>query len=300
LAAGARSPEALLRRIELRLGRRLDGLLEGEHRSRRSGAGTEEAITRAYEPGDDVRWVDWRLSARRGFPMVRVPQRDPLLTAWALLDCSPSMAFGSQVQTKLELAQEVLAALAGLLRRRGDRLGIAATRGERLDLVRPPTADRRGLVAALGAVEALEPPEAGAGRTDLGRAVASLGRVARERGLVVVLSDLPLQSGLERSLGALGRRHDLIVVEVRDPRERELPAMGPLALVDLETGRRVSVDTADRRFRDRFAGAVSDADARRRALVARARASHVVVSTDADWVLPLARALARPGPRARR
>jgi uncharacterized protein (DUF58 family) len=231
--------------------------------------------------------------------MVRVPQRDPLLTAWALLDCSPSMAFGTTNQTKLQLAHEVLAAIAGLLRRRGDRLGIAATRGERLDLVRPPTAVRRGLVAALGAVEDLAPPDAGAGRTDLGRAVASLGRVARERGMVVVLSDLPLQSGLERALGGLGRRHDLIVVEVRDPRERELPDVGPLALVDLETGRRVSVDTADRRFRDRFAGAVSDADARRRGLVARARARHVVVSTHSDWILPLARALAHPGPRAR-
>jgi len=289
-----------MRRIELRLHRRLDGLLEGEHRGRRAGAGAEEAITRTYEPGDDVRWVDWRLSARRGVPMVRVPQRDPLLTAWALLDCSPSMGFGTTNQTKLELAHEVLAAIAGLLRRRGDRLGIAATRGEKLDLVRPPTADRRGLVAALGAVEDLAPAYgAGAGRTDLGRAVASLGRVARERGLVVVLSDLPLQAGLERALGGLGRRHDLIVVEVRDPRERELPDVGPLALVDLETGRRVSVDTADRRFRERFAGAVSDADARRRGLVARARARHVVVSTDSDWILPLARALAHPGPRAR-
>jgi uncharacterized protein (DUF58 family) len=295
---GARSPDALLRRIELRLARRLGGLLEGEHRGLRAGAGAEEAITRPYQPGDDVRWVDWRLSARRGVPMVRVPMRDPLLTAWALVDCSPSMAFGSRVQTKLDLAQEVLAALAGLLRRRGDRLGVAATRGERLDLVRPPTADRRGLVAALGALEALPPPEPGAGRTDLGRVLGSLGRVARERGLVVVLSDLPLQPGLERALGGLGRRHDLIVVEVRDPRERALPAVGPVALVDLETGRRVSVDTADRRFRDRFAEAVADADARRRALVARARGRHVVVSTDADWVLPLARALARPAPRA--
>jgi uncharacterized protein (DUF58 family) len=295
---GARSPEALLRRIELRLSRRLDGMLEGEHRGRRAGAGAEEAITRPYEPGDDVRWVDWRLSARRGVPMVRVPQRDPLLTAWALLDCSPSMAFGSQVQTKLELAHEVLAALAALLRRRGDRLGVAATRGERLDLVRPPTADRRGLVAALGAVEDLPPPEPGAGRTDLAGAVAALGRVARERGAIVLLSDLPLQPGLERALGSLGRRHELIVVEVRDPRERELPEVGPLALVDMETGRRVSVDTADRRFRSRFESAVADADASRRALVARARGRHVVVSTDSDWVLPLARALSRPSLRS--
>jgi uncharacterized protein (DUF58 family) len=208
------------------------------------------------------------------------------------------MAFGSQVQTKLELAHEVLAALAALLRRRGDRLGVAATRGGRLDLVRPPTADRRGLVAALGAVEDLPPPEPGAGRTDLAGAVSALGRVARERGMIVVLTDLPLQPGLERSLGVLGRRHELIVVEVRDPRERELPAVGPLALVDMETGRRVSVDTADRRFRSRFESAVADADAGRRALVARARGRHVVVSTDSDWVLPLARALSRPSLRS--
>ena len=104
-AAAVRSSEGLLRRVELRVGRRLDGILQGERRGRRPGPGAEPALTRAYEPGDDVRWVDWPLSARLGEPMVRVPEIEPVLTAWALVDCSPSMAFGSTVQRKLDLAR---------------------------------------------------------------------------------------------------------------------------------------------------------------------------------------------------
>ena len=201
------SPEALLRRVELRIARRLDGLLQGERRGRRPGPGGEPSLTRGYEDGDDVRWVDWPLSARVGEPMVRVPEIEPVLTAWALVDCSPSMAYGSEVRTKLELAREVLGGVGVVMRRRGDRLGVVATRGGDLDLVRPPRADRRGLVAALAAVErlpALEPGAAGV-RTDLTRAISSLGRIARHRGAVVIISDFPLQPGLEHAIGGLSR-----------------------------------------------------------------------------------------------
>jgi uncharacterized protein (DUF58 family) len=282
----------VLRRLELRVARRLDGLLQGERRGRRPGPGGEPALTRTYEPGDDVRWVDWPLSARVGRPMVRVPELEPVLTAWALVDCSPSMAFGTVSRTKIELAREVLAGLGVLLRRRGDRLGLAATVAGGLDLVRPPRADRRGLAAALASLDHVAPP-AEPGRTDLARAVTALGRVARHRGVIVLLTDLPEEPSLESALGALGRRQDLVVVEVRDPRERELPAIGPLPLHDMETGATAVVDTADPRFRERFARNVADADARRAAMVARVGARHVVVDTDRDWVLPLVRALGR-------
>ncbi len=296
MAAPSGSPavDPLLRRVELRIARRLDGLLQGERRGRRPGPGGEPALTRAYEDGDDVRWVDWPLSARLGEPMVRVPEIEPVLTAWALVDRSPSMAYGTTGGTKDELAREVLAGVGVVLRRRGDRLGVIATGAGELDVVRPPRADRRGLVAALAAVERVRPAEGEGGRTDLVRAIAALGRIARHRGAVVLISDFPLQPGLERSIGALGRRHEVIAVEVRDRRERELPDVGPVQLRDMETGRRRLVDTADPRFRTRFAAEVEATDRAREALLARAGARHVIAETGRDWVLPLARTLGRP------
>ncbi len=211
------------------------------------------------------------------------------------------MAYGSEVRTKLELAREVLGGVGVVMRRRGDRLGVVATRGGDLDLVRPPRADRRGLVAALAAVDrlpALEPGAPGA-RTDLTRAISSLGRIARHRGAVVIISDFPLQPGLEHALGGLSRTHEIIAIEVRDRRERDLPRVGPVELRDLETGRRRLVDTADPRFRERFAAAVESADRTRAALLARAGARHAIVSTGEDWLLPLARTLDRPVRRRR-
>jgi len=291
--------EALLRRVELRVGRRLDGLLQGERRGRRPGPGGEPSLTRAYEDGDDVRWVDWALSARTGEPMVRVPEIEPVLTAWALIDLSPSMYFGTRVQTKIELAREVLAGLGVVMRRRGDRLGILATRSGDIDLVRPPRADRRGLVASLAALDRVAPADAADGRTDLARAVTSAGRIARHRGAVVLISDFPSQPGLERAIGALGRRHEIIAVEVRDRREREIPDVGPVHLRDLETGRRHLVDTADARFQSRFAAAVEASDRARNAMLARAGARHVIAETGADWVLPLARSLGSAAIRRR-
>jgi uncharacterized protein (DUF58 family) len=300
--------DAVLRRVELQIGRRLDGILQGERRGRRPGPGGEPTLTRAYEPGDDVRWVDWPLSARAGVTMVRVPEIEPVLTAWALVDLSPSMGFGSRVETKAELAREVLAGIGVILRRRGDRLGVVASRRGELDLVLPPRGDRRGLVASLAALDRAAPPalapepRAGApvGRTDLARALRGLGRVARHRGAVVVLSDLPgsadpgTATELERAFGLLARNHEVVAVEIRDRRERELPVVGPLTLRDVETGRRALVDTADPRFRRRFAEVVAEASQRRAALLARAGAHHVVLETGDDWVPVLAAALRRP------
>jgi uncharacterized protein (DUF58 family) len=291
------SPDALLRRVELRVGRRLDGLLQGERRGRRPGPGADSSLTRSYELGDDVRWVDWPLSARLGEVMVRVPELEPVLTAWALVDLSPSMSFGTTMRTKLELAQEVLTGVGIVLRRRGDRLGLAATWSGALDMVHPPRGDRRGLVNALAALDRVPPAAGTPGRTDLARAVTALGRVARHRGVVLVLSDFPLQAGLERALGMLGRRHEVVAVELRDRREREMPRLGPLRLRDMETGRTVLVDTSDPRFQERFAAGVTQDDAARTALLARAGARHLRVATDEDWMLPLARALGRPRPR---
>lgn len=291
----ALSPEAVLRRVELRVARRLDGILQGERRGRRPGPGAEHSLTRAYEPGDDVRWLDWQLSARVGEPMVRVPELEPVLTAWALIDTSPSMAFGTVRTTKRELAREVLGGLGTILRRRGDRLGVAVSTGQGLDVVGEPRGDRRGLIAALGGYDAYRPTHDGT-RTDLAAAITSLGRVLKHRGLVVILSDFPMSDGLEQALGILGRRQELVLIEVRDPRERDLPELGPVTLRDVETGRTVLVDTADPRFQERFRAVTSEADRQRESMFRRVGGRHLVATTDADWVLPLARCLMRPVP----
>lgn len=249
-------------------------------------------MTRAYEAGDDVRWVDWPLSARSDGPMVRVPEIEPVLTAWALLDRSPSMDFGSAVRTKSDAAEEILAGVGTVLRSRGDRFGLIATGAGDLDLIHPPRGDRRGLASALSALAALPPPERAP--TDLARAVRSLGRMARHRGLVVVISDFPDQPELENALGVLGRRHELVAVELRDAREHELPSVGPIHLRDVETGRSRRVDTSDRAFRRRFAEVVAEDRDRRDAMMSRVGARHVVLRADEDWVIPLARALDRP------
>ncbi len=289
----ARSPEAILRRVEMRVARRLDGVLQGERRGRRPGPGGDPSITRVYAPGDDVRWIDWPLTARSGEAMVRVPELQPVLTAWALVDISPSMQFGSRVRTKADLGREALAGFGTVLRRRGDRLGIAATTTGKLDLIRPPRGDRRGLVSALAALDRLPPTPTGA-RTDLAGAITRLGRVARHRGAIAVISDFPDQHGLEAALGALARRHEVIAVELRDARERELPeSLGMIRLRDMETGATQVVDTADPRFRERLAQVAAEADAARAAMFVRVGARRVVLDTDRDWVLDLARALSR-------
>jgi uncharacterized protein (DUF58 family) len=206
------------------------------------------------------------------------------------------MGFGTEVRTKLDLAREVVAAIGTVMRRRGDRLGVAATVSGGLDLLRPPRGDRRGLISALAALDHVRQP-ANPGRTDLGRALTTLGRVAVHRGMVIVVSDLPAGEGLERALGGLSRRHEVVGIELRDRRERDLPRMGALPLRDLETGRRVVVDTADPRFRQRFARMVREADARRDGMLARAGVRHVAIETGQDWLLPLARALSHPRSR---
>lgn len=290
LAARSSAARALLRRVELVVARQLDGLLQGERRGRRPGPGSEPALTRAYEPGDDVRWVDWRLSARTDEVMVRVPEIEPVLTAWALVDASPSMAFGTNVRSKLALAREVMVALGLILARRSDRLGLVVTGGPGLPAVHPPRADRRGLLRLLAQLET-DIDNARQERTDLAASISAIGQIARHRGLVAVISDFPDQPGLERAIGSLARRHEVLAIEIRDRRERTLPEVGTIRLRDVETGGTILVDTSDPRFRERFASAVADDAARRRGMLARAGARHLVLSADDDWVMPLAGAL---------
>ena len=256
-------PEALLRTLDLKIGRRIDGLLAGEHRTAMIGVGTELAQIREWEPGDDIRRIDWNATARTGGVQVRVDVAERALTSWIVLDVSPSMTFGTADRRKWDVAEGVALAAGHLGSRRGNRVG-AVTFGGSSDLMLPPRQGRAGLLGVLRAVR--EDPEfVPAGATSVGAALGLVGRLAKQRALVVVVSDFRGPRDWRAPLLRLSARHAVVAVEIRDAREQELPNVGHLWLVDPETGRRLQVDTGRRRIRERFATAAAEERDRARA-----------------------------------
>lgn len=278
-------PEPLLRALELTVGRRVEGLLAGDHRSSLLGFGSELAQIRPYEPGDDVRLIEWNVTARTGEPHVRVQLADRVLVTWLALDTSPSMGFGTVERRKADIAEGVALAVGHAATRRGNRLGIV-TFGDGRPRTLPPRSGRQGLLGLLVALRE-EPPAGRPGSTPIGEALVRLGAVARQRALVVLVSDFRGPLDWRRPLIDLAGRHEVLAVEIRDPREEELPDVGVLWLVDPETGRQLRVDTASRRLRERYAAAAAE---ERQALAAMLRAAgvaHLVLSTSDDWLRSL-------------
>ena len=279
-------PEAFLRAVDLQLGRRLDGLLTGEHRTAALGMGTELAQVREWAPGDDVRRIDWNATARSNEVQVRVDVAERALTSWVLLDVSPSMRFGTADRRKWDVAEGVAVATGHLASRRGNRIGVA-TFGGTESLVLPPRQGRVGLLAVLLAVRR-EPETERVGATSIGSALTQIAKVARQRSLVVVVSDFRGPADWRSPLLEVASRHAVVAVEIRDPREQALPNIGHVWLVDPETGRKLHVDTSRRRLRERFAEAAE----KDRAALARALASlgvpHLTLSTEGDWLRPFA------------
>ena len=284
-------PEGLLRALDLKIGRRIDGLLAGEHRTAALGYGTELAQIRDWEPGDDVRRIDWNATARSETVQVRVDLAERALTSWVLLDVSPSMRFGTADRRKWDVAEGVAVATGHIASRRGNRVGVA-TFGAGDSLALRPRQGRVGLLSVLLAVRR-EPETERVGRTSIGAAVTQLARVAKQRSLAVVVSDFRGPRDWRAPVSKLAARHAVVAVEIRDPREQELPNVGHVWLVDPETGRKAHVDTARRRLRERFAQAAAD----ERTEVARELASlgvpHLVLSTAGDWLRPFASFFAR-------
>lgn len=289
------APPGAVRRLHLQVAHRLDGVLHGDHLGHLPGPGTEPDEARLYVPGDDVRRIDWAVTARSGDVHVRTPLAERELETTLVVDLTPSMAFGTAGCEKRDVAVAVASALTHLASGPGDRVG-ALVVGERVRAL--PM--RRGPDAALALLHVLQStrPVDGAAPASLTQAMAQLAAQPRRRGLVVVVSDLldGDEPGAEPrwavALKRLGLRHDLVVVEVVDPRELELPAVGVLRLADPESGRQLEVQTADRALRDRYAAAAAQQRAAHARAVRRAGATHVVVRTDRDWLLDLARALA--------
>jgi uncharacterized protein (DUF58 family) len=284
-------PLELLRALEIDVGRRLDGLLAGDYRSRRHGEGTELAQVRPYVPGDDVRQMEWNVTARTGEPHVRVQLAERVLATWLVLDTSPSMQFGTAERRKADVAAGVAIAIGHLATRRGNRLGIT-TFGGRDEVTLPPAQGRRGLLGLLAALSS-GPEEERVGATSLGGALMRTGAIARQRGLVVVVSDFRGPLDWRPPLLDLLGRHELVAVEVRDPRELELPDVGEMWLVDPETGRQVRVDTGSATLRERFAAAAAEERSGVSRVLFALAVPHLVLTTAGDWLRPLAAFLAR-------
>jgi uncharacterized protein (DUF58 family) len=276
----------LLRALQFDVARRLENMLAGDYRSARHGPGTELAQVRPYIPGDDVRLIEWNVTARMGEPHVRVLLAERVLVTWLVLDTSPSMQFGTGERRKADVAAGVALGLGHIATRRGNRLGIV-TFGDDDPVTLPPTQGRHGLLGLLGAL-GREPEQKAVGATSLGAALTRIGAVARQRGIVALVSDfrgpLDWRSPLLRVLD----RHDVLAIEIRDPREQELPDVGELWLVDPETGRQVRVDTRSASLRERFATAAAEERSGVARVLSALGVAHVVLSTSGDWLRPFA------------
>jgi len=275
-------PDALLRALEVSIGRKMEGLLAGDYRSALQGDGTELAQVRPYVLGDDVRWIDWNVTARTGEPHVRVNLAERVLVTWLVLDTSPSMSFGTADRRKADVAEGVAIAIGHVATRRGNRLGIV-TFGDARPRALPPRQGRVGLIGLLGALRR-EQDDAGIGATSLAEALARAGALARQRALIVLVSDFRGPLDWRRPLLELAGRHDVVAVEIRDPREQELPNAGVLWLVDPETGRQLRADTRSEHLRVRFAAAAAAERAELARAIAAAGARHVVLTTSGDWL----------------
>jgi len=290
VTTGALTPERVLRRLEWRVIRLLDGRLQGDYRSLFRGSGVDVAELREYQAGDDLRHIDWNVTARMDTPYVREYVEDREVTAWLVLDRSPSMGFGPVQRQKHLVLSEIAATVAQLLARGGNRVG-ALLFDTGVERTIPPGHGRTQVLRILSALGA--PPDttsrpAGAA-TDLAAALLAIGGIARRRSLVVVVSDFHTEPTWQRPLGQLARRHDVVPIQVSDRREFELPAVGGIYVEDAETGEQIFVDTDDVGFRQRL-----EAVARQREeeLVAAARTAGTdlyTVATDEDLVRAFAR-----------
>ena len=269
--------------------RRLDGLLQGDYRSLFYGSGVDLAGLREYQPGDDVRSMDWNVTARLDTPYIRQYTEDREITAWFLLDLSPSVDFGT-VETervKRTVLIDFVTTLARLLTRRGNRVG-AVFYGSRVERTIPA---RGGRVQVLRLISDLlrEPQLTSAPFTDLSPLLDAARQALKRRSLVFIISDFISEPGWERPLNLLNRRHEVMAVRLIDPREVELPDVGPLIMEDAETGEQLYVDTHDRQFRRRFQEAAAQREVVVNGAFARAGVEAVSLSTDEDLVRAIVR-----------
>jgi uncharacterized protein (DUF58 family) len=289
-ATRALTPERVLRRLEWRVLRHLSGRLQGEHRTVFRGTGVDVADLREYQFGDDLRHVDWNVTARTDTPHVREYVEDREVTAWLLLDTSASMDFGPVGRHKHVVLTEVAGTVAQLLSRGGNRVG-AMFFDARVHATIPPASGRNQVLRILARL--LRPAEAagpgGAGTTDLAAALRAALGILRRRSLVVIVSDFIGTPGWQRLLGQLARRHDVVAIQVVDRREFDLPAAGMIYVEDAETGEVIFVDTDDAGFRRRLAVLAAERQATLAADLRTTGLTLHTVATDDDLLRALVR-----------
>lgn len=282
--------QPLIDALDVSVNRLIARMLPGDRRAAGVGVGTELAQLRPYETGDDVRHIDAAATARTGQTHVRLHVPERALTTWIVLDVSPSMAFGTTRRLKADVGEGVALVFGRLGVRRAGSVGLVCF-GAGAPRVVPPRGSKPGLVALRRTLAEGVAPDGQHDPQGLADAVRRVARLARQPGLVVVISDFRDQQAWERPLGSLRIRHSVLAVEIADPREGELPAVGHLALIDPETGARMEVDTSSRRVRERFA----ELERGRRDAVARElrrlRIDHVTLSTEVEWLRALGRHL---------
>lgn len=288
-APAAQRADALLRRLEWTVLRRLDGLLQGHYKTLMRGSGLDLADLREYQLHDDVRHIDWNVTARLQQPHVRVFTEDREMAAWFLLDLSPSVDFGSGEQRKSDVLLQFTAVLARLIAGQGNRVGamVYGSRGRaRVEAMLPARGGRNHVLRIMqmlmpraGAKEPV--PEAEAA-TRLGDLLRSAVFTVRQRSTVFVVSDFITQPGWEKPLGELARRHDVVAVRLVDPLELDLPDLGLISIRDAETGEQIVVDTHDKGFRQRFARIAAQREAQLRESLARAGVDTLELATDED------------------
>jgi uncharacterized protein (DUF58 family) len=294
-SASLLTPERLLRQIQWHVVRRLEGRLQGDYRTLLRGSGTDFLGLRLYEWGDDVRRIDWNVTARMDELYVREFMEDREVTAWLLLDRSRSMAFGAAERTKELVLAELAGVFGQLLVRGGNRIGAVVYDGERTSMI-PPA---QGRYQVLRLLERLLEPVTGGRVTDLSVLLAAAARIARRRSLVVLISDFISEPGWERPLLRLTERHEVVAVQIVDPREYELPDAGLLFAEDAETGEQLLVDSSDPELRRRLRAAAAERDDAIRRAAAVAKADLHVVSTTDDLVGAFTRMAARRSKPAR-
>lgn len=288
-ATSASAPERVLQRIDWQVVRRLDGLLQGDYRTLFLGHGVDLAGLREYQLHDDVRHIDWNVTARMEVPYVRLFHEDREVTGWFLVDLSPSVDFGTAAggREKRAVTIDLVTALARILQRHGNRVG-AILYG---DSVARPIPARVGRDQVLRITDALldAPRLPRSPMTDLGVLLGEGVRTIRRRSLVVLVSDFISRPGWERPLAMLARRHDVLAIRVLDPREASLPDVGPLVMQDAETGEQVWVDTRDRGFRERFEAAARAREAELATAFRRAGVDAHTLSTEDELVPAIVR-----------
>ncbi len=287
MSTSALTPERILQRLDWHVIRRLDGILQGDYRSLFYGHGLDLADLREYQAEDDIRYIDWNVTARMSTPYVRQYIEDREISAWFLLDLSPSVDFGTVNSLKRNVLIDFVTVLARILTRHGNRVG-AMFYGTRVERILPA---RGGRMHVLRLVDDLlkQPHLPRAPFTDLSPLLESGMNMIKQRSLVFVISDFISAPGWEKPLTLLNQRHEVLAVRLWDPRETELPDVGPIVMEDAETGEQLYVDTRDKGFRQRFQEAARRREEELSGMFRRAGVDVLPISTEEDLVRSIVR-----------